>query len=388
MSAATKSPAGQVCKKKSATTTFATNKFICKLVGKKLIWTLQKKVVETPVLSWAEIAAKAEADKALEDAKAAAEVKATLEKQAAEKAAQEAKEAAEKAAILAAQKPSIAGLQIGKLLWSEDFLGASSEKIDSKYWSARNCHRVPISDGGGACFGAESQYYAPSAISLDGSKDGAAVITTTRVDQTNKPADAGTCLGDFGCKFVSGRFDTHNKVSFLYGYIEARIKMPAGSGNHPAFWMLGDNINQVGWPTTGEMDITEIHSNIPNVTTAAINYSTYFAPNVCCLANHRYEVEELDLGSDVSQDFHLYALAWLPDSISYYADNKLVYKISRKDFEALPGYWSFDKSFFIILNNAVSENFSGSSANLQSSKMSIDWVRSYEVNGFGQVITK
>ena len=164
--------------------------------------------------------------------------------------------------------------------------------------------------------------------------------------------------------------------------------MPAGSGNHPAFWMLGDNINQVGWPTTGEMDITEIHSNIPNETTAAINYSTYFAPNVCCLANHRYEVDKLNLGSDVSQGYHLYALAWLPDSISYYADNKLVYKISRKDFEALPGYWSFDKSFFIILNNAVSEGFSGSSANLQSSTMSIDWVRSYQVNGLGQVTIK
>ena len=387
VSAATKSPAGQVCKKKSATTTFATNKFICKLVGKKLIWTLQKKVVAPPVLSWAEIAAKAEADKALADAKAAADAKEALEKQAAEKAAQEAKEAADKAAVLAAQKPSIAGLQIGKLLWSEDFIGASSEKINSKYWSARNCHRVPVSDGGGACFGVESQYYAPSAISLDGSKDGAAVITTTRVDQTNKPADAGICRGDFGCKFVSGRFDTHNKVSFLYGYIEARIKMPAGSGNHPAFWMLGDNINQVGWPTTGEMDITEIHSNVPNETTAAINYSTINAPNTCC-TNHNYVVEKLDLGSDVSKDYHLYALAWLPDSISYYADGKLVFKVTRAEFETKYGYWSFDKSFFIILNNAVSEGFSGSSANLQSSTMSIDWVRSYQVNGFGEVTTR
>ena len=393
VNAATKSPAGQICKKKSATTTFAKQTYTCKLVGKKLQWTLQvKKPVQPvqpvqPVLSWAEIAEKAAAEKAIVDAKIAAEAKAAADKEIAEKAAAQAKEAADKAAILAAQKPLIAGLQIGNLLWSEDFLGTTSEKINPKNWSARNCHRVPVSDGGGACFGVESQYYAPSAISLDGSKDGAAVITTTRL-QGNLPADAGRCLGDFGCKFVSGRFDTHNKVSFLYGYIEARIKMPAGSGNHPAFWMLGDNINEAGWPTTGEMDITEIHSNIPNETTAAINYSTYFAPNVCCLANHRYEVAELDLGSDVSQGYHLYALAWLPDSISYYADNKLVYKISRKDFEALPGYWSFDKSFFIILNNAVSEGFSGSSANLQSSTMSIDWVRSYQVNGYGQVNTK
>ena len=163
--------------------------------------------------------------------------------------------------------------------------------------------------------------------------------------------------------------------------------MPSGSGNHPAFWMLGDNINQVGWPTTGEMDITEIHSDIPNETTAAINYSTIFAPNTCC-TNHNYVVEKLNLGSDVSQGYHLYALAWLPDSIAYYADNKLVFQVSRTVFEAKYGYWSFDKSFFIILNNAVSEGFSGSSANLQSSTMSIDWVRSYQVNGLGQVTIK
>jgi beta-glucanase (GH16 family) len=385
--AAAKSPSGQICKKKSATTTFAKQTFICKLVGKKLLWTLRVKKVVPPVLSWAEIAAKAAAEKAIADAQVAADKAAAEAKAIADAKAIAEKEAADKAAILAAQKPSIAGLQIGNLLWSEDFLGTSSEKLNPKYWSARNCHRVPVSDGGGACFGVESQYYAPSAISLDGSKDGAAVITTTRVDQTNKPADAGICRGDFGCKFVSGRFDTHNKVSFLYGYIEARIKMPSGSGNHPAFWMLGDNINQVGWPTTGEMDITEIHSDIPNETTAAINYSTIFAPNTCC-TNHNYVVEKLNLGSDVSQGYHLYALAWLPDSIAYYADNKLVFQVSRTVFEAKYGYWSFDKSFFIILNNAVSEGFSGSSANLQSSTMSIDWVRSYQVNGLGQVTIK
>ena len=386
--AAAKSPAGQTCKKNSVTTTFAKQTYICKLVGKKLIWTLQKKVIAPPVLSWAEIAEKAQpvlswaeiAEKAAAD-KAAAEARAAVEKAAADKAAAEARAAVEKAA----NKPTIPGLQIGNLLWSEDFLGATSEKINPKNWSARNCHRVPVSDGGGACFGVESQYYAPSAITLDGSKDGVAVITTTRA-QGNLPADAGRCLGDFGCKFVSGRFDTHNKVSFQYGYIEARIKMPSGSGNHPAFWMLGENINQVGWPTTGEMDITEIHSDIPNETTAAINFSTTGIPNDW--RSHNYVVKELNLGADVSQGYHLYALAWLPDSIAYYADSKLVFQVSRAVFEAKYGYWSFDKKFFIILNNAVSEGFSGSSANLQSSTMSIDWVRSYQLNGFGEVTTK
>jgi beta-glucanase (GH16 family) len=174
-----------------------------------------------------------------------------------------------------------------------------------------------------------------------------------------------------------------NKVSFQYGFIEARIKMPAGSGNHPAFWMLGDNINQVGWPYSGEMDITEIHSNEPTTTTPATHYSTINSPNTCC-ANHQYKVASLGVGADVTAGYHTYAVAWMPNSISYYVDNRL---ISTTTPANLGGLWVFNSKFFLILNNAVNQAFSGSWQNLQSSTMSIDWVRSYQVNGYGEVFT-
>jgi beta-glucanase (GH16 family) len=235
--------------------------------------------------------------------------------------------------------------------------------------------------GGGACFDSEVVYYAPSAIKLDGSDDGAAVISTTRITGA-LPSDAGKCLTAY-CAFVSGRFDTHGKVSFQYGFIEARIKMPAGSGNHPAFWMLGDNINQVGWPYSGEMDITEIHSNEPTTTTSATHYSTVNSPNTCC-GNHQYKVASLGVGADVTAGYHTYAVAWMPNSISYYVDNRL---ISTTTPANLGGLWVFNSKFFLILNNAVNQAFSGSWQNLQSSTMSIDWVRSYQVNGYGEVFT-
>ena len=160
--------------------------------------------------------------------------------------------------------------------------------------------------------------------------------------------------------------------------------MPAGSGNHPAFWMLGDNINQVGWPTSGEMDITEIHGNDPYTTTSATHYTTSYLPNTCCF-NHSYKVASLGVGADVSAGYHTYAVAWLPDSISYYVDNRL---ISTTTPQNLGGHWSFNDKFFLILNNAVNASFSGSWENLQSSTMSIDWVRSYQLNGQGQVFTQ
>jgi beta-glucanase (GH16 family) len=139
----------------------------------------------------------------------------------------------------------------------------------------------------------------------------------------------------------------------------------------------------VGWPYSGEMDITEIHSNEPTTTTSATHYSTVNSPNTCC-ANHQYKVAELGVGADTSAGYHTYAVAWMPNSISYYVDNRL---ISTTTPSNLGGLWVFNSKFFLILNNAVNAGFSGSWQNLQSSTMSIDWVRSYQVNGHGEVFT-
>jgi hypothetical protein len=385
---------GTPCKKIGVLQKSSGKSYTCTFAGKKLVWKIKVEAFTTlSGPTWAQIEAEkvVAAAKATEElrlrqeveAKAASEFKAKQEAEV--RAAKELKakqEAEAKAAKIEAERPKIQGLNIGTLLWGDDFKGSKDSIVNQQNWSARNCHRVPFELGGGACFGTESNYYAPSAVKLDGSEEGAAIISTTRAVWPLRP-DAGPCLSNT-CAFVSGRFDTHGKVSFQYGFIEARIKMPAGSGNHPAFWMLGDNINQVGWPTTGEMDITEIHSNDPNVTTAAINYSTSYAPNSCC-GNHNYTVAALNIGEDVSARFHTYAVAWLPDSVSFYVDNRL---ISTTTPQSLGGYWSFNDKFFLILNNAVNSGFSGSWENLQSSTMTIDWVRSYQLNGQGQVFTK
>jgi len=379
--------AGAACKVAGSSQKISGKIHTCSLVNKKLVWRIKPASVPKVFvgLTWAQIAAEkdAAAAKVAEEerlnqeavARALAEAKAAAEL----KAKQEAEAAAAKAE---AEKPKVQGLVIGNLLWSDDFKGSKDSSINSKNWSARNCHRTPSGMGGGACFDSEVVYYAPSAIKLDGSQDGAAVISTTRIAGP-LPSDAGKCLTSY-CAFVSGRFDTHGKVAFQYGFIEARIKMPAGSGNHPAFWMLGDNINQVGWPTSGEMDITEIRGNDPYTTTSATHYTTSYLPNTCCF-NHSYKVASLGVGADVSAGFHTYAVAWLPDSISYYVDNRL---ISTTTPQNLGGHWSFNDKFFLILNNAVSASFSGSWANLQSSTMTIDWVRSYQLNGQGQVFNK
>ena len=377
--------AGKTCKQSGLRQLQERDLYSCVKVNSKLVWQLTddntSDFAPFPINgpTWQQLAdirdaaakvsaeelaiAKAKLDAEIAAAKAAADLKAKQEAEA-------------KAAKAAAEIPKASGLVIGKLLWSDDFLGQAGSQASSTSWTPRFCGHA-ASNGGGTCHNNEHQYYIPEAIAQDGSADGNLIITTKRI--TQPPKNAGICYVGL-CSFTSGRLDTQGKISFKYGFIEARIKMPVGSGNWPAFWMLGDNINQVGWPYSGEMDIVEIHSDRPTITTSATHFSATDTPNTCC-GNHRFVFDEKTVGVDVSSGFHTYAIAWLPDSISYYFDGRIVGEATRS---RVSGKWAFNEKFFLILNNAVG-SFGGSWANLQSSTMSIDWVRSYQVNGYGEV---
>jgi len=388
-SAATKNIEGSSCKQSGLQQLQDRDLYSCVRVNNKLVWQFTDDNTSSfapfPISgpTWQQLAdirdaaAKVTAEQAAAaKAKLDAELAAAKAKLDAELAA--AKAAADaKAAKAAAEVPKVAGLVIGKLLWSDDFEGQAGSQASSTSWTPRRCGHA-ASNGGGTCHNNEQQYYIPEAIALDGSVNGNLIITTKRI--TQPPTNAGICYVGL-CSFTSGRLDTQGKLSFKYGFIESRIKMPAGSGNWPAFWMLGDNINQVGWPYSGEMDIVEIHSDRPSITTSATHFSATDTPNTCC-GNHRFVFDEVNFGRlDVSSGFHTYAVAWLPNSISYYFDGQLVGSATPS---RVSGKWVFNEKFFLILNNAVG-SFGGSWANLQSSTMSIDWVRSYQLNGYGEV---
>ena len=48
-------------------------------------------------------------------------------------------------------------------------------------------------------------------------------------------------------KWTSARITTRGLKDFQYGRIEARMKLPVGTGLWPAFWMLGANFATAGW---------------------------------------------------------------------------------------------------------------------------------------------
>jgi beta-glucanase (GH16 family) len=270
--------------------------------------------------------------------------------------------------------PVIAGHTVGALLWSDTFNSATPTAIDARSWTARNCGSA-TTNGGSTCMTGEIQYFAPSAVKVDGK--GNLVITATHT--SNLPPDAGYCSAR-GCgSFVSGRLDTQGKVSFQYGYIEAKIQMPAGGGNWPAFWMLGNSITSVGWPLSGEIDIVEAGGDKPTLVHGSLNYQGG--------GNSPQYVSAIKTSpTDISAGFHTYAVLWLENSISFYFDEEL-YAVQTPATIQGPN-WTFNAPFFLILNNAISppnSYFGGNYSGWDTSVMNIDYVRAWQIDGKGSV---
>jgi len=255
------------------------------------------------------------------------------------------------------QNPDLASNDSGwKLVWNDEFSGAGDSSVDSSKWV--------VETGGGGWGNDELEYYTNRSANVF-LKDGKLVIR----------ALAEKYIGPDGVTrhYTSGRLTTRGKFSQEYGRFEARIKVPAGQGMWPAFWMLGDDIEKVGWPACGEIDIMENVGKEPGIVHGSIHGPGYTG-TVGIEAPFTLPAKER-----FSDDFHVFAVEWDPDSILFYVDKNLYATRTRADLR--PGWkWAFDKPFFLILNLAVGGNWPGNpdSSTAFPRDMLVDYIRVYQ----------
>lgn len=172
--------------------------------------------------------------------------------------------------------------------------------------------------------------------------------------------------------YTSARLVTKAKASFQYGKIAARIKLPAGKGTWPAFWMLGNNIDSAGWPRCGEIDIMEHVGYQPDSIYGTVHTDTY---------NHTkgtQKTKALFIKKPYTK-FHTYSIEWTPEKMNFFVDGKKLNSFSnehRTDKE-----WPFDQPFFIILNLAIGGNWGGKHGiddSVFPVTMEVDYVRVYQ----------
>ena len=169
--------------------------------------------------------------------------------------------------------------------------------------------------------------------------------------------------------YFSGRITTKDKMEFQYGTIEVRAKLPKGLGVWPAIWMLGHDIDNVHWPSCGEIDIMEYVGRMPNQIHTTLHTKDSYG------VSNNTKVSSIE---NIEEGFHVYKLDWNADRIQFLIDDNIVYTFSPEN--KTQEVWPFDKPFYLIINFAVGGYFGGFEVDdsIFPQEFIIDYIKVYE----------
>jgi hypothetical protein len=189
------------------------------------------------------------------------------------------------------------------LVWSDEF---EASNLDPTKWD------YDIGQGSWGWGNNELQYYTNSLSNV--MLDNGYLRITAKNEQ-------------FGAaNYTSARIKSKGLFEFMYGRIDARIQVPIGQGLWPAFWMLGANIDDVGWPQCGEIDVLE------HINTEALIHGTHHYNN----NGHQYSGGSAACNAG---EFNVYSIEWSPLSIKWFLNESMYYEadissnaVSKEEF--------------------------------------------------------
>lgn len=248
------------------------------------------------------------------------------------------------------------------LKWSDEFEGSS---LNSSYWTAQL--------GDGTDYGitgwgnSEAECYTANNATV-----GSGELKITAKKET-------ASASGHSYNYTSSRLRTAGKITTTYGYVEARIKLPAIQGMWPAFWMLPEGTYQSkGWPTSGELDIMENKGREPNIVGGTTHSANDSYADV-------YHTESYTLSSSI-ENWHVYAMEWTSEAVKFSADGHVYNTVTRSTWVNGCSLYNggpapFNAPFHIILNLAVGGQYDGYQMppdNFVSAAMEVDYVRIYQ----------
>ncbi len=175
-----------------------------------------------------------------------------------------------------------------------------------------------------------------------------------------------------GYGYTSASVNTRGRFELVYGRLEVRAKLPTGDGSWPAIWLLGTNIDEVGWPACGEIDVMENVGFEPTRIYGTIHTAAY---------NH---VAGTSKGSSLTvsdpwRDFHIYAMEWYPDRVDLFVDDQKYFTFRNEGTGSRT--WPFDKPMYLLINLAIGGTWGGQRGIDDSrfpQRYYVDYVRIYK----------
>ncbi|MEJ7557310.1 MAG: glycoside hydrolase family 16 protein [Pedobacter sp.] len=236
-----------------------------------------------------------------------------------------------------------------KLIWSEEF--NYKGLANPKKWGYET----------GLVRNSEKQYYTKDRLENAEVKDGNLIITSLKEDYQ-------------GAAYTSASINTLGKQSFEGNFrVEIKAKLPAGKGIWPALWMMGTNINDVGWPKCVEFDIMEFVGHTENTVHANLHWwdSASSQPS-----NKSSKGSTINF-SDLHTNYHVYGLERRGDSISVFVDDQVYLKVKAPE-TAFKN--SFKGPLYLLINTAVGGEWGGViDDSIFPQKYYVDYVRVFKL---------
>ena len=237
-----------------------------------------------------------------------------------------------------------------ELVWSEEFDGSGNLDRDLWVFDSRNTSNPDIAD--------QLQDYRKENVKLSGG--------TLKIYATKE-------AGSYYSARLSGKY------AFKYGRIEISAKLP--EHEKPGIWaklaLIGDNINIVGWPQCGEIDIMEYLSRNPDEFNVFAHSSTNYDRNDPLLG-------ATGLLESIEEEFHAYGILWTDKYIKFYIDdpNNIIYVLNRPS-SSTEENWPFDQPFFLVVDMVIGGKHAGAEGvddALFPAIMEIDYIRVYHLD--------
>ena len=216
-----------------------------------------------------------------------------------------------------------------RLVWSEEFNGSELDATKWRFWASMNSTD---------CMYANDERTVRVA-------DGRLRL---RVDNSGDPQKP----------FVLARgLGTRDIMSFRYGYLEMRGRVPYRHGAWPSFWMQSEQKRRKAqWMS--EIDIFEVFSS---KSAAVANLHKWSGAKHSMMPGGEGSVKrayEFADSSRLNEEFHVYAMEWTPETISFYVDDECYVTVpidEAHDFapKPMPGMLGFHDPHYIIINNEV-----------------------------------
>jgi beta-glucanase (GH16 family) len=197
-------------------------------------------------------------------------------------------------------------------------------------------------------------------------RDNARVINGNLIIQARQEMSGGR-------NYTSSRIKTQGRQSFQFGRIDIRATLPKGQGIWPALWMLGDNIQQVGWPRSGEIDIMEMVGGSANGRDDTVHGTVHWDNN----GSHAEFGGKVTLKEGIFNDsFHVFSIIWDAERIVWLLNNEPYHEIDIRP----SGLSELRESFFFLFNVAVGGNWPGNPDNTTNfpQQMVVDYVRVFQ----------